>query len=56
MEKAKVPLDVALGIAVNENNGYRAASIVPSLDGEHPVASIFLIKGEDAKRVVEKLE
>ena len=56
MEKAKVPLDVALGIAVNENNGYRAASIVPLLDGERPVASIILIKGEDAKRVVEKLE
>ena len=56
MAKAKVPLDVALGIAVNENTGYRAASIVPLLDGEQPVASIILIKGEEAKTVVEKLE
>jgi hypothetical protein len=56
MAKAKVPLDVALGIAVNENSGYRAASIVPFLDGEQPVASIILIKGEEAKNVVEKLE
>ena len=56
MAKAEVPLDVALGIAVNENSGYRAASIVPLLDGEQPVASIILIKGEEAKTVVEKLE
>jgi hypothetical protein len=54
MAKAKVPLDVALGIAVSENSGYRAVSIVPLLDGEQAVAFITLIKGEEAKRVVGK--
>jgi hypothetical protein len=56
MTRAKVPLDAAVGGAVKANNGYRAVSVVPLLEGGEPVATITLMKGEDVKTVTTKLE
>ena len=56
MAKAKVPLDVATEYAVKANAGYRAISIMPRLEGDHPVAVVTLLKGEDMKKVTEKLD
>jgi hypothetical protein len=41
---------------VAANAGYVAASVVPSLTGGHSVADISLIKGEDVKKVQQKLD
>lgn len=56
MAKAKLPLDAAVGGAVKANSGYRAVSVIPTLNGGQPVAAITLMKGEDVKKVTEKLE
>ena len=56
MAKAKLPLDAAVGGAVKANSGYRAVSVIPMLDGGQAVAAITLMKGEDVKKVTEKLE
>lgn len=56
MAKAKVTLDVATAHAVQANAGYRAISIMPKLDSGRPVADITLMKGEDVKKVSEKLD
>lgn len=56
MAKAKVPLDVATARAVQANAGYRAVSIMPKLEGGRPVADVTLMKGEDVKKVNEKLD
>jgi hypothetical protein len=56
MAKAKVTLDVATEHAVNANAGYRAISVTPTLESAHPVAAITLMKGEDVKKVTEKLD
>jgi hypothetical protein len=56
MAKAKVTLDVATAHAVAANPGYRAVSIMPALAGSQPVATVTLLKGEDVKKVTEKLE
>jgi hypothetical protein len=56
MAKAKVTLDVAAANAVKGNAGYRAVSVVPSLEGGRPVATVVLLKGEDVKKVTEKLD
>ena len=56
MAKAKVTLDVATDTAVKGNAGYRAVSVVPTLDGGRPVAVVILMKGEDVKKVTEKLD
>src|SRR5262249_15155758 len=56
MAKAKIPLDVATENAVKANAGYRAVSIMPKLEGGHPVADVSLMKGEDVKKVTEKLD
>ena len=55
MAKAKVTLDVATDTAVKGNPGYRAVSVVPKLDAGRPVAVVILMKGEDVKKVNEKL-
>lgn len=54
--KGKAPLSAAVVSAVKANGGYRAVSAMPALEGGHPVASITLMKGEDVKKVTEKLD
>jgi hypothetical protein len=56
MAKAKVPLDVATENVVKANAGYRAVSVVPKLEANHPIAVVTLLKGEDVKKVNEKLD
>jgi hypothetical protein len=56
MAKAKVSLDVATDNAVKANPGYRAVSVMPKLEGNRPVAVVTLLKGEDVKKVNEKLD
>jgi len=56
MAKAKVTLDVAIANAVNGNTGYRAVSATPTLEADRPVAVVILMKGEDVKKVTEKLD
>ena len=54
--KSKISLDKAVQAAVAANAGYAATSVVPGLSGGHPVADITLIKGEDVKKVQQKLD
>jgi hypothetical protein len=56
MRKAKQSLGTAVASAVKANNGFRAVSVVPMLEGGQPVASVTLMKGEEVKKVTEKLE
>ncbi len=56
MAKAKVSLDKAVADAAKVNSGYRAVSVVPTLDAGKPVANITLMKGEDVKKATEKLD
>src|SRR5712692_5432268 len=56
MAKAKLALDAAVDSAVKANAGYRAVSVVPMLAGNQPVATIVLMKGQDVKKVTEKLD
>jgi len=56
MAKANVTLDVATDNAVKGNAGYRAVSVTPTLAGGRPVAVVILMKGEDVKKVTEKLD
>ncbi|HZZ22497.1 MAG TPA: hypothetical protein VFE60_07955 [Roseiarcus sp.] len=56
MGKAKLSLGAAVASAVKANNGFRAVSAVPMLDGGQPVASVTLMKGEEVKKVTEKLD
>ena len=56
MAKANVTLDVATANAVKDNAGYRAVSVMPMLEGGRPVAVVILMKGEDVKKVTEKLD
>jgi hypothetical protein len=56
MAKAKLTLDVAIANAVKGNAGYRAVSVTPALEGGRPVATVVLMKGEDVKKVTEKLD
>lgn len=55
MAKAKTSLDVATEHAVAANAGYRAVGVAPKLEGDSPVAVVTLMKGEDVKKVSEKL-
>ena len=55
MAKAKVWLAVAAELAVEANAGYRAISVMPKLDGDSPVAVVTLMKGDEVKKVSEKL-
>ena len=56
MGKAKLSLAAAVTSAVESLNGFRAVSAVPMLDGGRPVASVTLMKGEEVKKVTEKLD
>ncbi len=56
MAKAKLALDKAVEAATKANSGYRAVSATPTLDAGKPVANITLMKGEDVKKVTEKLD
>jgi hypothetical protein len=56
MAKAKVSLDNAVADATKANSGYRAVSAMPTLDAGKSVANITLMKGEDVKKVMEKLD
>jgi hypothetical protein len=56
MGKAKASLDKAITNAAKANSGYRAVSVVATLDAGRPVADITLMKGEDVKKVTEKLD
>jgi hypothetical protein len=56
MAKGKVTLDVAIANAVNGNAGFRAVSATPTLEADRPVAVVILMKGEDVKKVTEKLD
>jgi hypothetical protein len=56
MSKAKQPLGRAVQAALDANAGYRAVSATPSLDAGHPVATVVLMKGQDVKKVTQKLD
>ena len=56
MANAKISLDKAVEDATKANSGYRAVSVTPTLDAGKPVADITLMKGEDVKKVTEKLD
>lgn len=56
MAKANLPLAAAVASAVKANNGSRAVSAVPMLDGGQPVASVTLINEGEVKKVTEKLD
>jgi hypothetical protein len=56
MAKAKIPLDKAVDAAAKANAGYRAVSVFPALEGGRPVATVTLVKGQDVKKVTQKLD
>jgi hypothetical protein len=57
MAAARLPLVTVVQDAQTASGGYRAVRIVPILiGGVAPVAVITLIKGEDVKEVIVKLD
>src|SRR3954452_23886315 len=57
LSHARIPLDPAVSDAVKDNSGYRAVEIEPTVDrAGKPVATVTLMKGDDAKKVVQPLE
>jgi hypothetical protein len=56
MAKTRATLDVPIVKALKDNLGYRAVSVMPQLEGGQPVAIVTLMKGEDVKKVTEKLD
>jgi hypothetical protein len=56
MAKAKKSLSSAVGKAVSGNAGYRAVSVVPSLEGGRPVAEVVLENATGTKTVSEPLD
>ena len=56
MAKAKKTLSSAIGKAVSGNAGYRAVSVVPSLEGGRPVAEVVLENATGSKTVSEPLD
>lgn len=54
--KTRATLDVPIAKALRDNPGYRAVSVMPKLEGGQPVAVVTLMKGEDVKKVTEKLD
>ena len=56
MDKAKASLLAVTEKAVKANDGFRAASIFPSLKGGQPMAEVTLLKGDAFKTVSEKLD
>jgi hypothetical protein len=55
MAKADISLLTALEQVEKENEGYRAVSVIPRLDGEAPVAAFVLIEGTDVRKLEKKL-
>src|SRR5262249_10064474 len=53
--KSKTSLRSAVGEALKANKGYRAVSVVPSVEGGQSTAAVTLVKGNDWKTVKEKL-
>jgi hypothetical protein len=56
MTKAKITLEKAVRDAVTANPGYRAVSVMPTLNAGHPIAEITLMKGTEAKKVSKQLD
>ena len=56
MAKAKKSLRTAANKAVASNKGYRAVSVVPSLEQGKPIATIVLENATGTKTVSEKLD
>ena len=56
MAKAKLSLAAAVASAAKANDGFRAVSAVPTLDGGQPMALVTLMKGEEVKKETEKLD
>jgi hypothetical protein len=56
MTKAKVTLAAAVDSAFKANDGYRAVEVEAKLASSRPVAVITLMKGQDVKKVIEKLD
>jgi hypothetical protein len=56
MAKARKSLRSAVEKAVSGNTGYRAISVVPSLEGEGPVAKVVLENATGTKAVAEGLD
>jgi hypothetical protein len=55
MAKADMSLLAALENVEKENEGYRAVSLVPTLDDKEPMVTVVLVKGTDVKTVEKKL-
>ena len=53
---SKVALATAVYNAEQANTGYRAVSAIPSIEAGRPVATVLLMKGEDLKKITEKLD
>ena len=56
MAKSKKSLSSAIGKAVSGNAGYRAVSVVPSLEGGRPVAEVVLENATGSKTISEPLD
>lgn len=54
--KSKTSLRSAVGQALKANQGYRAVSVIPSVEGGQSTAEVTLVKGNDWKTVKEKLD
>jgi hypothetical protein len=56
MKKAKVPLDKAVRDSVTANPGYLAASVMPTLRANRPIAEIVLMNGTETRKVFKPLD
>ena len=56
MDLAKRSLAEVTAAAVKANAGYRAVSAMPSLDNGRPVAEVTLVRGDDWRVVIERLD
>ena len=56
MEKVKTNLKTAVDKSAAQSPGSRAVSVIPTLKGEHAVASVTLITGQEFKSVEQPLE
>jgi hypothetical protein len=55
MGKAR-SLSQAVASAVKANNGFKATSAMPTVDGGRPAASVTLVNGQETKKVIESLD
>jgi len=56
MEKVKTNLKTAVDKSAAQSLGSRAVSVIPTLKGEHAVASVTFITGQEFKSVEQPLE